>query len=736
MGEPSKSLRQRKPKGKTTRSAGQHTPIIFQMETTECGAACLAMVCAHWGKHMPLERMRLLTGVTRNGCSAGDLMRAAKRMGLDCHAYRKSAADLPPLVREGPCILMWNDSHFVVAEHFSGGAVHLLDPALGRRRVRQDELESSYSGIVMTFRPTNRFEREPKSSQVIPRVRALQAQTANERVRLSICNLLLIVPTLALTLAVYQLVETLFKTQESSSFLRPAAIVVAAIVARLLLQLYRTHVQTRMRYRLALVSSNSFVDHLLKLPMGFFAQRQSGDLIARIEANEQAGATLVTELSTLWYDLLRCTILAIALLALSPVLTLLGIGGLTMALFLQRLASHTLDDAVIRRQQDKGMLLGKLCAGLDVLPSLKAAGAESGYAKDLLAWQEGTRTTDRSLNALRSLSDAFSAAGPIVLDVVLLACGSLKVLNNQLSFGSLFAFILLFGSFSAPVRRIVSMAERLQELAADIDRSDDVLGFPADTWFDAPERRETGKGKLIGSMEAENVSFSFGPSSPPVVHGVSLALGPGQSLGIVGRSGSGKSTLARLLCGLYRPQMGEVRYDGRSVATIPRDVLHASVVLVGQNASLLPGTVRQNLTLWNPAIGQDDLDKAARDACIYDDIQNRPDGFDCELLDDGANFSGGQQQRLEIARALATEPSILLLDEATSALDSPTEEQVLRNIRQRDCSCVIIAHRLSTIRNCDQILVMEDGAVVERGTHEELLALDGLYAHLINGAGE
>ena len=710
------------------------TPMIFQMEATECGAASFSMVCAYWGKYVPLEQMRIETGVSRDGCSGGDIMRAAKRLGLKCRAQRKSADSLWESTLPGPMILLWGDNHFVVLEGFDRGLAWINDPEVGRRTLGFEEFAAGYSGVAMGFEPTPDFQPSPKVDHTIPLLAQRASRMTGTIAQLVAIGVLVVVPGIALALLLGAFVDgllgasPLFDEGRLPLFLMA---LVGVVVVRLALSLYRAQAVASARFRFEKTSANEFLQHLFRLPLGFFEMRFPGDVVARVGRSDAIGSFVAGDFAEALIDALSALLCLVALGVLCPLLALVGCSIVALAIGVSRFATRTATEAAQKDRQDNDLLLGVLCAGMDAVESLQVAGAHDEYAD--YALELGTRADARSGKARRwhAVVDSMPTACDLLGSAVMLAVGALVVASGGVGAGTLFACVVLYGMFSQASMSLASFARRFERARIDADRVDDVLRMPEDAGPLAARTRRESPAKLTGTLRAAGVTYGYTAFSSPVVHEASFSLEPGQMVALVGPSGCGKSTFVKLLAGLYRPRAGSIRYDDRDIADIPADTFHASVAFVGQECAVFAGSVRDNLTLWNPAVLEADLLQAARDACIHEDIERMSDGYDHRLAPGGANLSGGQRQRLEIARALATNPSILVLDEATSALDDPTERQVLENIRRRGCACIIVAHREGAMRACDRIVVMDDGTTVVDGAYEVLAQSGAPHANLL-----
>jgi NHLM bacteriocin system ABC transporter peptidase/ATP-binding protein len=702
------------------------------MEAVECGAAALASVLGYHGRFVPLEELRVACGVSRDGTKASNLLKAARQYGLLGKGYSKEPADLPALAL--PQIVFWEFNHFVVVEGFGrGGRVYLNDPAFGPRVVSAAEFSESFTGVVLVFEPGPAFQKGgARRGLVRPLARRLVGARAGLLFVL-LASLALAGPGL-LTPVFTRVFVDYYLVAHMAGWLRPLLLgmALAALLRAGLTwvqQLALLHLETR----LALTASYRFFRHVLRLPMEFFAQRYGGEIGNRVELNDHVAQLLSGELANALLSAFMALLYTALMFYYDPVLTLVGLGVVGLNGLALRLVARRRTDVYQRLLQEQGKLVGTSLGGLQTVETLKATGAES----DFFARWAGHLTKVLIANQTLGLATLLLAAVPPFLTALntaaILGFGALRVMDGHLTIGMLVAFQSLMASLMYPVNELVRLGGNLQEIEGELGRLDDVLRYEPDPELQGDGRPADGEGpvKLSGQLELRNVTFGYSRLEPPLIEDFSLAMRPGARVAVVGLSASGKSTLARLVCGLYRPWQGEVLLDGRPRALVPRAVLTNSLALVDQDFFLVEGTVRELLTLWDETIPEAQVVQAARDACIHEDIAARPGGYHSPVEEGGVNFSGGQRQRLEIARALVGNPTVLVLDEATSALDPVTEKAIDENLRRRGCTCLIVAHRLSTIRDCDEIIVLERGRVVQRGTHESLCAAAGLYRQLI-----
>lgn len=701
------------------------TPTVFQMEATECGAASLSMIFSYFGKYVPLEQMRIETGVSRDGCNAGNMMRAAKRFGLDCKGFRREPDALKEI--ETPCIIHWNFNHFVVFEGFKGEYAYLNDPAVGRRRLTFEELDEGFTGVVLTFKVTERFVKEKKKNTawdlIVGRLHGQYSVLA----KLVYIGFLLVFPGLVLPVLSQVFIDDVLVGGYTDWITKILVFMAFLVVLKMSLHYYRDLILKKLCSKLTLTSGMKFLAHMLKLPMSFFDQRYAGDLVNRMSNNTEVSAFLAGDLAETVLNILVAAFYLVILFIYSPLMTLIGLCNVAVCVAVVLVSKRYILDASIKEQMTGGKLYGAMCSGLSITDTLKASGAENEYVSRILGYQVKHTNLNQEQTRFQKLIGAIPGAAGNITDVLHLLVGGILVINGSMSMGMLTAFCSLFDSFIEPVNSLVNFAQKIQSLKASIERVEDVQKYPEDERYTEKKHGDQSYKKLNGEVMLRDVSFGYSKLKPALIEEFGFVLNSGESIAFVGPSGCGKSTVSKIVSGLYQPWDGHVLFDGKPMKQFSRECLNASIATVSQNISLFTGTVRENLTMWNNAILEEDMISAAKDACIHDFIISCPGGYDYNLTENATNLSGGQRQRLEIARALATKPSILVMDEATSALDPVVEKKVMDNIKRRGCTCIIVAHRLSAIRDCNQIVVMRNGKVIQRGTHASLMSEEGGY---------
>ncbi|MGI0491631.1 NHLP family bacteriocin export ABC transporter peptidase/permease/ATPase subunit [Alkalinema pantanalense CENA528] len=711
----------------------RRTPTILQMEAVECGAASLAMILAYFGKRVPLAELRVACGVSRDGSKAPNLLKAARNYQLQAKGLKVQLNALQKL--EPPYIVYWNFNHFLVVEGFYRQKVFLNDPAMGPRTVSLEEFNESFTGVVLTFTPSDAFQKGGAKPNLFRALWQRLKGSIGPLIFGLLVGLLLVVMGLVTSSFSQIFIDQILINQRSEWLpLLLLAMLITAGITGLLTRLQLQNLR-RMKVKLAMVMSGQFIQHLLQLPVGFYAQRFSGEISSRIQLNDRLASLLSGQLATTLISAVMVLFYGIAMWCYDAELTKIAFAFVGVNLIVLQWVGRLRSDNNTRLMQEQGKVSGTAIAGLQSIETLKASGLESDfftrwagyYAKSLNAQQE-IDSLNQWLGALPTLLSSISA-------MLLLIFGGMRVMEGAITIGKLIAFQSLVQQFMQPVGQLLQLSQDIQELEGSMARLDDVLNNPLDPALQAPPVSHFAVPKLEGALQLKNITFGYNRASEPLIENFNLALQPGQRVALVGGSGSGKSTIGSLVSGLYQPWSGEICFDGHPRQEIPREVLVNSIAMVQQDVLLISGTVRDNLTLWNTTIPDEALIRACQDAAIHDVVLSMPGGYHADLLEGASNLSGGQRQRLEIARALVNNPSILILDEATSALDSETEKIIDYNLRLRGCTCLIVAHRLSTIRDCDEIIVLERGKVVQRGTHDQLRQQEGHYLDLIRSEG-
>ncbi len=712
-------------------SARKRTPTVLQMEAVECGAAALGIILGYFGHTVALDELRTACGISRDGSNASQLLKAARTYGLKAEGKRLDTAALR--AHALPLILHWNFQHFLVLEGFGQRRVYLNDPACGRRTVGYAEFDLSYTGVALSFLPTENFVHAGQPASLWTSLMARLRGVIPSLGFISLASLGLVIPGLVVPV-ILQIFVDHYLLAGLHDWL---GALLLGLLMMALLRVGLTWLQQQQLLRLEMHltrnTTRQFFWHVLRLPISFFQQRYAGEISERLHANDRLAQLLSGELASTLANMLTLIFFALIMLQIDVLLSVIGIALSVLNLLLLRCLAGLQKEPSQRLQQERSKLMATTLGGIDNIESLKASGGESEFFSRWSGIFASVNNIEQHLTVqVRLLSQAPGLLNGLLLIAILLIGGT-RVMAGEMSIGMLVAFQSLMSSFHQPIHQLMSLAGRQQAAGADLARLDDVLHHPLDAAFVAEDTRSAcvRPKKLQGHLALRDVCFGYSRLAAPLITNFSLTLAPGQRIALVGSSGSGKSTIARLVLGLYQPWSGQILFDGVPREAHARVDLHASLAGVEQEMMLFEGSVRDNLCLWDSELPETDMLQAARDACIHSTILSLPGAYAAQVEERGRNFSGGQAQRLEIARALAGNPRILVLDEASAALDPITEKMIDEQIRRRGCACLIVAHRLSTIRDCDEIIVLERGVIAERGTHAQLMALHGAYCRLI-----
>ena len=709
-------------------------PVIMQMEALECGAACLTMVLAYYDKWVPLERVRVDCGVSRDGSNAGNVLKAARFYGLEADGYKLEVQTLMEHAAF-PCIIHWNFNHFVVLDGFKGKKAILNDPARGRVEVSMEEFDESFTGICLLFSPGEDFvpEGKPKSVMAFAAKRLKGAEPAIVFVVLTtvISSLFGVISP-----GFYQVFMDRLLTGRNPSWVFPFLVLLSIFTA---LQIFVSWINVvysmRINGKLAIVGNSSFMWKILRLPMEFFSQRMAGDIQSRQNSNTEVASNLVNTFAPLALNTAMMFFYLVIMIRMSIPMTVVGmVSVLINALFSRYISEKRINVARVQ-VRDSGKLTGTTIAGIEMIESIKASGSETGFFGRWAGYQASVNAQDVKFSQMNEYLGLLPQIVSTVTDVLVLCMGIALAMRGQFTPGMISQFGIYMKQFLAPADQLISTGQTIQELRTEMERIEDVMEYRTDELADNEVSADAGDvsfAKLSGRVEMRDVTFGYSPLGKPLIQNFSMTLEPGRSIAFVGASGSGKSTLAKLLSGLYKPWSGEILFDGKPIIDIDKAVFRGSLAVVDQDITLFEDTIANNIKMWDTTIENYEMILAARDAQIHDKILEREGGYEYRIRENGSDFSGGERQRLEIARVLAQDPTIVIMDEATSALDARTEYNVVKSIRDRGVTTIVIAHRLSTIRDCDEIIVMDHGLVTERGTHEELIALGGMYTDLVS----
>ncbi|CAM2006639.1 NHLP family bacteriocin export ABC transporter peptidase/permease/ATPase subunit [Acanthopleuribacter pedis] len=715
-------MRKKKPMPKRKK-----TPSVIQMEAVECGAASLAMILAYHGRLVPLEELRVSCGVSRDGVKASNILKAARRYGLTAKGFKTEPENLFDMAP--PAIVHWNFNHFLVYEGRRGNWVFLNDPASGPRKVTVEEFDHSFTGVALTFEPGPEFQRGGVINTMTAMLRS-RIRDVRSLALIILAGLMLVIPGLLTPIFSKVFIDNIL-IQNMTGWFRPLILGMVFMVSiQALLTWFKEYYLLRLETKLTLAESSRYLGYLLQLPMVFFSQRYSGELVNRVGNNDRVADLLTHKLTAAALDMTTVAFYALLMMFFDPLLLMVGVMiAMTNLLVLRSVASMR-ETMNVNLMVDTGKMFGYGATGLRLIETLKASGGENDFFAKWSGYQAKAVNTYQRLGRVNYL---IAVVPPFLTNfntVAILCLGGLRVMQGSMTLGTLVAFMALMKNFMGPFNKLVGLGADFQQAKGFMAQLDDVYQYPRDPCLREPEEEQP-VSKLSGHIQIRDLAFGYNPLEPPLIEDFNLELRPGQRVALVGSSGSGKSTVAKLVTGIFQPLDGAILFDGKPREAYPRETMVNSLAVVDQNISMFEGTIRENLTLWDNTITDEQLVQAAKDAAIHEMITERPAGYDSRVEEAGANFSGGQRQRLEIARGFLNDPTILVMDEATSALDTETEMWIDDAVRRRGCTCIIVAHRLSTIRDCDEIVVMERGKIVQRGNHEQLMEQPGHYADLV-----
>ncbi len=708
-------------------------PIILQLEALECGAASLAMVMAYYNKWIPLEQVRLDCGVSRDGSNAKNMLIAARSYGMSAKGYRYE----PDFLRKNgkfPCIIHWNFNHFVVLDGFRKGKAVLNDPARGLVEVSMKEFDEAFTGICIMLEPAEGFVADGKKKSI--------AEFAKKQLKGTGTAMLFTVMVSfisALIGVIHPVFSRIFMdrllTGKNPAWITPFFLfLVTFAFIQIVLSGMRAIYSLKIQGKLAIKANAQYMWHVLRMPVEFFSQRMAGDLAARKNTNAGIASALVNTLAPVVLNLIMMFVYLVVILRYSVALTLIGIGGMLINILVSQYIVGKRMNISRVQMRDAAKLSSATVAGIEMIETIKASGAENGFFEKWSGYQASVHTQNVKNLKLNQYYGLIPQVVSAVVNAGILALGVYLILQEEFTAGMLFAFQTMLSSFMAPVRDLAEAGTTVREMRTNMEQIEDVMEYPADVEYKGRKEGDAGEisfHKLTGKVELKNVTFGYSRLAPPLIENFSMTVDVGQKVAFVGGSGCGKSTLAKLISGLYQPWSGEILYDGKPMAEIDRNIFTGSIAVVDQDITLFEDTIANNIKMWDSSIEDYEMIMASRDASLHKDIMQRDGGYQYKIMEGGKDFSGGERQRMEIARVLAQDPTIMIMDEATSALDAKTEYEVVKAVRDRGITCIVIAHRLSTIRDCDEIIVMEHGKIVERGRHEELMEQHGRYEELI-----
>lgn len=705
-------------------------PVILQLEALECGAASLAMVMAYYQKWIPLEQVRVDCGVSRDGSNAKNLLLAARNYGMNAKGYRFE----PEILKEKgtfPCIIHWNFNHFVVLDGFRNKKAVLNDPARGVVEISMEEFDRGFTGVCIMLEPSENFVPDGKKKSMWQFVGKRLKGTRSAMLFTGFISLLTTCIGVMLPMFSRIFVDQLLPGW-NPKWIRPffMFLVVFAILQILLAGMEAIYA-LRFQGKLAIKANAQYMWHVLRMPVEFFSQRMAGDIAARKATNAAIAATLVQTLAPTVLQLIMMVLYLVVILRYSIWLTMIGIAGMTINLLVnQYIATKRIHISKVQ-MRDEAKLVSATVSGIEMIETIKASGAENGFFEKWSGYQASANS--QNVKGMK-LGITYGVIPQIVSNVVnmgILAAGFYMILQGEFSVGMLLAFQTMLAAFMSPVTKLADAGTKIREMRTDMERMEDVMEYPVDVEYPETTKKDISYDKLSGKLELRHVTFGYSRMAPPLIEDFSMTVEVGQKVAFVGASGCGKSTLAKLISGLYKPWSGEILFDGKPISEIDRNIFTGSLAVVDQDITLFEDTIANNIKMWDQSIEDYEMILAARDASLHEKILQRDGGYEYQILEGGKDFSGGERQRMEIARVLAQDPTIIVMDEATSALDAKTEYDVVKAIKDRGITCIVIAHRLSTIRECDEIFVMERGKIVERGSHDQLMQLHGAYEALI-----
>lgn len=705
-------------------------PIILQLEVLECGAACLTMILAYYGKRVPLEQVRIDCGVSRDGSNAKNILAAARKYGLNAKGYRYE----PSSLKENgtfPCIIHWDFNHFVVLDGFKKNKAVINDPAKGLTEVSMEEFDESFTGVCIMLSPSDNFVADGKKKSIVnfisKRLKKEKGTIAFVALVSLISSVLGIINPVFSKIFIDQLLPGL-----NPSWLTPFFIfLITFTFIEVILSAINAIYYLKLSGKLAIKANAEYMWHVLRMPVEFFTQRLSGDITIRKSTNETATSTLINTLVPLIFNVIMIFIYLFLILRYSVVLTLIGVSGLIISVLVNQIISKKQANIANVRLRDEANLYSSTMSGIEMIETIKASGAENGFFQKWAGYQASVNRLEVQSQSLGLRIGLIPELVSNFVEIGVLGTGLYLIIKGNFTIGLLFAFQGLLTKLEEPLTTLNNTTQDLREMKNNMERIEDVLEYPIDDNLKENSEEVESYEKLKGKLELKNVTFGYSRLSPPLIENFNMVVEPGQKVAFVGASGCGKSTLSKLISGLYKPWSGEILFDGKPIDQIDRNVFTGSLAVVDQDITLFEDTIANNIKMWDSSIEDYEMILAARDASLHEDIMQRDNGYQYKMSEGGKDFSGGQRQRLEIARVLSQDPRIIIMDEATSALDAKTEYEVVEAIKDRGITCVVIAHRLSTIRDCDEIVVMEHGKIVERGNNEELMKKHGKYEELI-----
>ena len=711
----------------------KNVPVVIQLEALECGAACLTMLMAYYKKWVPLEQVRKDCGVSRDGSSAANVLKAARSYGFEADAYKVEPEDL---VNETddifPCIIHWNFNHFVVLDGFKKGFAYLNDPARGEVKVTMKEFDEAFTGVTLIIKPGEKFvpSGKPKSvwSFVKKRMSGAKIAIAFVVITTVISNLLGLIRPGFSRIFLDRLLTGLNPEWVDPFIMAFLGLSVLQLAINWITVIYSNKINGKM----AVVGSTSYMWKVLRMPIEFFSQRDSGDILSRESENASIANSIVNTFAPMVLNGAMAIFYFVVMIRYSVVLTCVGLFSIVFNMLVNRYSIKKRNNLSRISMRDSSKLSSTMVSGIEMIESIKSSGAENGYFEKLSGYQAAVADNSVKQEQLSYATSLVPSVFNTICTLTIEGIALYLVMHGEFTLGKYTAFEGYLSSFTSPMTTIINAGNTLQGMKVQMERIEDVMDYPLDPMLEEkPEDENQSYAKLSGNIEMNHIVFGYSPLAAPLIEDFNMKIKPGQKIAFVGQSGCGKSTITKLLSGLYEPWSGEILFDGKPIKTIDRNVFVGSVAVVDQDITLFEDSINNNIKMWDNTIENFEVIMAARDAHIHTDILEKEGGYNHKLIEGGKDFSGGQRQRLEIARVLAQDPTIVILDEATSALDAQTEYEVIKSIKERGITCIVIAHRLSTIRDADEIVVLDNGHVVERGKHEDLIKQDGYYTKLV-----
>lgn len=705
-------------------------PTILQMEAVECGAASLAMILAYYKKYVSLAELRLACGVSRDGSKASGLLQAATQYGLEGKGYSMEAESLAKI--NHPCILFWEFNHFVVLQGYQNHKFYINDPAFGPRCLDQEEFEGAFTGVVLVFEPHESFVPGGVQSQFLPSLfRRLQGQESTI-LFLFLLSLCLLIPGVFIPLLTKEFIDDVLIHQSQTIYVPLIIGFILVGILNFFLSILRSYFINKFELFLSLKEGANFIWHILNLPIIFFTQRTPGDILSRTETTNSIALILANEVVATFLNALTVLLYTVVMFLFSPMLTFVSIFVVVLHLMILKFSAQQQINLNQSLANEDGKWHGTGVHGIQTIESVKSCGLERDLFSSWVGQFTKVMHLQQNLMKLDNYLSVLFHFLPELNTILILSLGGYLVFHGQLTLGTLIAFQSLSASLMHPFEHLSEVITKIQSMHGDMNRLDDVIRYPVDQ-ISLTEAKETPAKNYQGQISFQDVTFGYNKNEKPLLKNFNLELSPGKWVAVVGPSCSGRTSLARIAMGLYQPWSGDVLFDGGQRSSYPALQLATSIGYVSQEIILFEGTIYENLTLWNRKIPTENIIQGAKDAMAHDLISVRAKAYETNIEEGGANFSGGEKQRLEIARALATNPSVLILDEATSALDSLTESKIIQNIKKRNCSCLIISHRLNILKECDEIIVINQGEIVQKGSYQDLIQeKDGLFLRLLS----